>query len=232
MKKVLHKAFVNTKSKTYYQTNNFLAWLTVISILSLVLETVSSLSEYARIFFIIEWVSVLIFTGEYVGRWIISKPVWKYPLSFFGIVDLVAIVPTFLGMGNLTFLKSARSLRIIRLLRMVRLVKVARSGPKTDDMSVATLNIVIYFVVLLIALLLTGTSMYLVEPNLAAFSSIPSGMWWSFKVFLASIPVVYPETAIGEGFYVLTRFVGLLMLGLLVGVVGNVFKSLLLGGKK
>jgi hypothetical protein len=55
-------------------------------------------------------------------------------------------------------------------------------------------------------------------------------MWWSLKVFMAGIPVTEPVTQLGEFFFVLTRFVGLLLLGLLVGVVGNVFR-VLLGGK-
>jgi predicted neutral ceramidase superfamily lipid hydrolase len=54
-------------------------------------------------------------------------------------------------------------------------------------------------------------------------------MWWSLKVFMAGIPVTEPTTQLGEVFFVLTRFVGLLLLGLLIGVVGNVFRTVLLG---
>ena len=233
MKKFLSNAFENEKTKTYHRVSNFLALLTIVSIVSLVLETVPSLVQHARIFFIIEWAAVVFFGAEYIGRLIVSKPMWKYSVSFFGLVDLVSILPTLLGLGNLTFLKSARALRIVRLLRMLRLIKVARPRGKISEMSVATLNIFIYFSVLLTALLMTGTAMYLVEPSLPEFASIPSGMWWSFKVFLASMTVAQPETALGEAFHVLTRFVGLLLLGLLVGVVGNIFKAALLSdGKK
>jgi predicted neutral ceramidase superfamily lipid hydrolase len=73
--------------------------------------------------------------------------------------------------------------------------------------------------------------MYLIEPDLSAFESIPSDMWWSLKVFMAGIPVAEPITALGEVFFVLTRFIGLLLLGLLIGVVGNVFRSVLTGKK-
>ncbi len=230
MKKFLKEAFVNSQSITYHRVSNFFALLTIISIISLVLETVPSLDKYSKIFFVAEWVAVILFTGEYIGRLMVSKPKWKYSISFFGVVDLVAIVPTFLGLGNLTFIKSARSLRIIRLLRMARLAKMARSGPKTDEMSVAGLNILIYFSVLLMALLLTGTLMFLFE-NGSDFNSIPAGMWWSFKVFMAGIPVAEPMTTAGETMFVLTRFIGLLLLGLLIGVIGNVFRFILMGKK-
>jgi len=211
--------------------NDFLALLTIVSIVSLVLETVPGLARYNTTFIFVEWLAVFFFTLEYIIRFSVSKPRWKYSLSFFGIVDLVSILPTFLGLGNFTFLKSARALRIIRLLRMLRLAKVSRSKAVDEEsLGVLSLNVLIYFVTLTFALLVTGTAMYLVEPETSVFVSIPAGMWWSLKVFMAGIPVVEPVTQLGEFFFVLTRFVGLLLLGLLIGVVGNVFKVLVMGG--
>ena len=232
MKTFAKRAFIDTRSKTYVVVNDILAFVTVLSILSLVLETVPSLSHFQTVFLYIEWGAVLIFTAEYLGRLSVSTPRFKYPMSFFGVVDLVAILPTIFGLGNFTFLKSARALRIIRMLRMVRLAKVSRSGAFTDEnLGVLGLNVTIYFVTLLFALLVTGTAMYLVEPNAEAFASIPAGMWWSLKVFMAGIPVSEPTTQLGEIFFVLTRFVGLLLLGLLIGVVGTVFRVLVMGRK-
>jgi len=228
MNTLLTKAFAKPKTKLFHLVQDFFALLTVISIVSLVLETVPSLSAYSQTFVIIEWVAVSLFAVEYVCRLSVSKPTLKYSFSFFGIIDLIAILPTFLGLGNFTFLKSARALRIIRLLRMLRLAKVSRSGLiDEENMSTLSLNVLIYFVTLVFALLVTGTAMYLVEPGSKAFVSIPAGMWWSLKVFMAGIPVTEPVTQLGEFFFVATRFVGLLLLGLLVGVVGNVFRVLI-----
>lgn len=228
MKGFLNKAFADTESLTYQKVSNFFALLTIVSILSLVLETVPGLEKYGQTFLITEWVAVILFTFEYVGRIYVSKPAWKYTVSFFGIIDLVAILPTFLGLGNFVFLKSARALRIIRMLRMLRLAKVGRGGLVDENsMSVLSLNILIYFSTLTFSLLIMGTAMYLVEPKTVEFVSIPAGMWWSFKVFLSNIPVAQPVTALGGVFHVVTRFVGLLLLGLLVGVIGNVFKAVM-----
>jgi voltage-gated potassium channel len=232
MNLLLSNAFSKPETKIFHLVQDFFALLTVVSIISLVLETVPALSGYSQTFVIIEWVAVSLFTVEYACRLYVSKPTLQYSFSFFGIIDLVAIVPTFLGLGNFTFLKSARALRIIRLLRMLRLAKITRSGlVDEENMSILSLNVLIYFVTLLFALLLTGTAMYLVEPGSEVFVSIPAGMWWSLKVFMAGIPVTEPVTQLGEFFFVLTRFVGLLLLGLLVGVVGNVFR-VFLGSKK
>lgn len=233
MKRFFTRAFKKEKDALYHWTNDFFASLTILSIISLVLETVPRFAEYAPLFTTVEWVAVGFFTIEYVGRLWASAPHHKYAFSFFGVIDMVAILPTFFGLGNFTFLKSARALRIIRMLRMLRLAKVSRSGRATDEStSVLSLNIIIYFSVLLFALLIMGSLMYLVEPTTPSFESIPAGMWWSLKVFLGSVVVTEPVTFIGELLYVLTRFVGLLLLGLLVGVVGNVFRTLLMGGAK
>lgn len=229
--KFLTNAFTNTSTRSFHLTQDFFALLTIISIVALVLETVPSLSGYSQTFLVVEWVAVMLFLVEYACRLIVTKPTLKYVFSFFGIVDLISILPTFLGLGNFTFLKSARALRIIRILRMLRLAKMARSDlVDEENMSAMSLNVLIYFVTLVFALLVTGTAMYLVEPETSAFASIPAGMWWSLKVFMAGIPVTEPVTALGEFFFVLTRFVGLLLLGLLIGVVGNVFRVLVMGG--
>jgi voltage-gated potassium channel len=233
MKALLIKAFARPTTKTFHVVQDFLALLTIVSIVALVLETVPALSGYSQTFLIVEWVVVSVFTLEYISRLYVTKPGYKYSLSFFGIIDLVSILPTFLGLGNFTFLKSARALRIIRLLRMLRLAKITRSNVIAEEnLSILSLNVLIYFVTLLFALMVTGTAMYLVEPTAAAFASIPAGMWWSLKVFMAGIPVTEPTTQLGELFFVLTRFIGLLLLGLLIGVVGNVFRMVLGGGKK
>lgn len=230
MKTFLVDAFVNKDKKTYHLVNDFFALLTLLSIVSVVLETVPTMQEYSKLFIIVEWTAVTLFTFEYIGRTLVEKKLHKYPVSFFGMIDLLAILPTFLGLGNFTFLKSARALRIIRLLRMFRLAKIARaSSSKGKKFNPLSLNILLYLATLTFALLITGTFMYLTESPESAFISIPAAMWWSFKVFVGSIAVPQPITEIGGAVYVFTRFIGLLLLGLLIGIVGNIFRSVMLG---
>jgi voltage-gated potassium channel len=155
----LQSIFTGTKSRSYWLLNDGLAIVTILSIIALVLETVPSLSGYETVFFIIEWGAVVIFSFEYFGRLYISRPIHAYPTSFFGVIDLVSILPSFVGLGNFTFLKSARALRIVRLLRMMRLAKVAQSEAVLEEnFGVSVLNILTYFVTLVVALLLTGTA--------------------------------------------------------------------------
>lgn len=224
------KVFTDTKHPKFFLVNDFFAFLTIISVISVVLETVPSLSEYKTVFDTIEWVSVVFFSAEYIIRLIATRPAFKYVFSFFGMIDLLSILPSFLGAGNFTFLKAARALRIIRLLRLIRISSM-KAHNREEDFNPVALNVLIYFVILVLALLATGTAVYLAEGG-PHFSSIPTGMWWSFKVFMAGIPVAEPMTAFGESMFVITRFTGLLLLSLLIGVVGNVFRLLLGDSKK
>lgn len=228
VKKEIARIFSDPTHPKFFLVNDFFAILTILSVLVVVLETVPGLEKYDLAFFVIEWFSVTLFSIEYISRLWSTNPPRKYAFSFFGIIDLLSILPSFLGVGNLTFLKSARALRIIRLLRLVRTSSV-KAHEKEEEYNPIAFNVLIYFAALLFALLVFGTAMYVFEPS-ETFASIPAGMWWSFKVFLASIPVDQPTTAIGDGLYVLTRFVGLMLLGLLIGVVGNVFR-ILIGNK-
>jgi voltage-gated potassium channel len=224
-KRQLGQVFIDSTHPRFFLTNDFFAVLTIISVATVVLETVPQLAEYKRWFTLVEWVSVALFSLEYIGRLIATKPAYKYAFSFFGLVDLLSIVPTFFGFGNFTFLKAARALRILRLLRLIR-ASAVRAHAKDEEYSPVAINVLIYFTALVLALLTFGTLMYVFEGG-EEFPSIVAGMWWSFKVFMAGIPVVTPVTLAGEILFVLARFSGLLLLGLLVGVIGNVFRLLL-----
>ena len=84
MKTLLQKAFAQPQGKLFYMVQDFLALLTVISIVAVVLETVPALSEYSQTFLVIEWIAVSVFTVEYVSRLYLSEPAYKYSFSFFG----------------------------------------------------------------------------------------------------------------------------------------------------
>tara|TARA_B100000745_G_scaffold292683_1_gene233814 strand:- start:3254 stop:3952 length:699 start_codon:yes stop_codon:yes gene_type:complete len=230
MKKLLEKALLRPNNSLYFLTSDFLALATIVSIVAIVLETVPSVSGYERYFTIIEYTAVLVFTLEYAARLYVIKPKRKYVFSFFGLIDLLSILPSFVGIGNFTFLKSARAVRLIRLLRMIRLAKLAHSHRKDPEetLGVFALNVTIYITLLLVTLLAMGTLMYLAEEQVGTIMSIPAGMWWSFKVFMGGIPVDTPLTAFGAGLYVFARFVGYLLLGVLIGVIGNIFRAVLL----
>lgn len=160
----LYNALERPRNRYFLISNSVLAFVTLVSVTAVVLDTVPQLESWALWFSIIEYTTVGIFTFEYLIRVAGSKQKFKYIFSFFGIIDLLAIAPTFLGLTNLTFLKAARVARVVRVLRTLRLIKVARfSDKKEASRAVLGLNFEIYFVLLMIALVILGTLFYTYE---------------------------------------------------------------------
>lgn len=236
-KEQLEKALLEQKSDAFVRVNDFFALLTVISVLGIIFETVESLEPYSVLFQVLEYTTVFFFTVEYIARLYVAEKKWKYIFSFYGLVDLIAILPTFFGLANLTFLKSARLLRILRFLRMMRLAKVirARSGRNKKRLSkeekrayLYRLNVEIYFAALITCIVIGGTLMYLLEGSRPEFADIPTSMLWATQM-LMGITYIVPETTLGNMHAVFVRFLGMGLFGLLLTVVGSTVKRFLFG---
>lgn len=235
-RKHIDRAFNDPNYKHFGPVNNFFAFLTLLSVLALVLETVPALAAYLPVFHGIELASLLFFTAEYVLRVITSPKPLSYIFSFFGIIDLLAIVPSFLGFTSLA-LKSARALRILRFLRLLRLAKLARlahtATKKTRDVeTIYRINVGIYIFAVLIVILGIGTAIYTAEHHIGAFASIPHGMFWAFQVMVDSAEVARPSTGLGVAIEAFARFLSFVLLGFLIHIVGSYVNALLLGTKK
>jgi len=228
----ISEIFDNPEVPHFKLLNNILALVTIMAVAVVALETVSSLSKYHNIFIIVEYFSVLVFGSEYIARIYLSKNRLRYIFSFFGIIDLVAILPSLLGLTNLTFLKAARAVRIVRMLRMLRLAKFAKIKEKKHaSRSLYKINLEIYTVTLATSVLILGSLFYFFEHNGHA-ESIPAGMYWSLKVILGGISYPQPETIGGTVTIILARFTSMLLLGMLMSLIGTMIRKLLIGSEK
>lgn len=231
----LRHLFYEPGTKGFVIVNDSLALLTITSVVAIILETVPSFQAYTPLFNWIEYITVFAFTLEYLARIIAERRDFgAYVFSFFGIIDLLAIIPTYIGVANLTFLKTARVLRILRLLRMVRLAKISRmmNGRRRDlegYHSVYRFNLGIYFFALFSATVIFGTLIYVSDGHEATFASIPLGMLWAMKPLLGGIAQAEPMTWHGEIVSILARFTGLALFGLLLAIIGSGVKKLLFG---
>lgn len=227
-------AFHRPKTRTFTQVNDFLACMTLVSVLGIVLETVESLSHLQAIFITVEYVSVALFSLEYVGRIWAAPDKFKYVFSFFGLVDLLSILPTYVQLANFTFLKSVRLLRILRFLRVLRLSKIARLEEEkvavtADASHLYIINIQIYFVALFTAVTCWGCLAYIAEGHQDALRNIPLAMIWAIKIIMGGVPNIPVTTLWGEVVMIGTRFTGLVLLGLLIHVVGTIVTKLIFG---
>ena len=232
--KYIEDALDNPNSSFFKLTNDLLALVTVLSVLAIVLETVSTFHKYHTLFKLIEYGATALFTFEYTARIFYAHNKPRYIFSFFGLVDLVSILPTYLGLGNFTFLKTARVLRIIRLLRMIRLLKLAKikKADKDGSSSLYTLNIQIYSIALLSSVLILGGLFYLFEGGEVYASDIPSAMYWVFKAIIGGMSYPQPETTGGIIVLIAARFCSMILLGLMLSLVGTILRKLLIGSEK
>lgn len=232
-KNSIRQTLDNPRAKYFSLVNDFLSLLTIVSILTIVIETVPELSRFHLWFLVIEWVAVVFFSLEYVARLWSSKQPLGYAFSFFGVVDLVAILPTLLGLGNFSFLKSARVIRIIRFLRLIRISKLAKAEMESIEETLGAFGftISIYAAAVISVLLLLGVILHVLLPG-GEYWSVPGGMFWAFTVFLGGFPTVIPPGMTGLILYILAKFLGMALFGLLIGVTGKIFNEILLGKAK
>ncbi len=173
------------------------------SIILVMLESVSYLNDkYASLFNLLEWIITIVFTIEYFLRIIaINKPK-KYIFSFFGIIDLLSTIPKYLsilfvGTHALVALRALRLLRIFRILKLVRFVGASNNLVKALRASRAKISVFLFAV--LIASIILGTVMYLIEGSEHGFNSIPKSVYWCI-VTLTTVGYgdISPETPLGQ----------------------------------
>lgn len=235
VRKNLYRILYNPEQRYFLLTNDVLAITTLISIVGLVLESVAALAPYQPVFTTIEYTTVGIFTLEYLARIYAHGKDWRrYVFSFYGCIDLVAILPTYLHLANFTFLKAARVLRIMQLLRIVRITKLAHYQPnrhsgEPEDVYTYRLTLQIYFFALFAAIVFFGALMYTFEGHNPTFANIPLSMLWAVKPLLGGIAQTQPETIAGNIIVAIIRFVGLILFGLLISIVGQSARKFLFG---
>lgn len=162
----------------------------LVSVVTLSLETVELFSPYRQAFVTIEWCLTILFTIEYGLRLLCVRRPLRYVTSFFGVVDLLAIVPTYLSL-LLPGAQSLAAIRSLRLLRAFRIFKLARMLREASSLRQAVWEsrgkIVVFLVTVLTVVTIAGPAMYVVE-NLdwgsdsevqSQFTSIPQAMYWA-----------------------------------------------------
>lgn len=202
--------------------------LAIVILLSVVIVAVESVGAIeAKIGFylrILEWILTLFFTVEYVLRLISIRRPWKYALSFFGIVDLLSILPTYIGI----FYTGAGSLLVIRTLRLVRMFRVLKlanfmieAQTLINALKASRSKITVFVTVVMIMVVISGTLMYLIESQAdSGFTSIPRAMYWAI-VTMTTVGYgdIAPKTPLGQLLAALLMVSGYAIIAVPTGIV-------------
>lgn len=198
--------------------------LILISIINFSVQTLPNLSvRLIKILNIVELFSILIFSLEYLLRLFTSPKPFRFFFSFFGLIDLIAILPFYVSLGM--DLKSLRAVRLFRLLRLLKFLRyhdtLSNLKQSLDDVK-RELFLFSFATVLLIYFSSVGIYFFENEAQPDAFSSIFAAMWWSVATLTTvGYGDIYPITAGGKIFSTFIVFIGLGLVAIPTGIVAS-----------
>lgn len=180
-----------------------LLYMIILSVLVVTMESVSSFQAMIPKFFTnAEWFFTIIFTLEYLLRVFSSPKPWKYITSFFGVIDLLAILPTYLGLffDQATFLLTIRALRLLRMFRIFKLGRYMKEAAVLlKAFQSSRRKIIVFFGAVLTLVLILGSFLYLIEGEENGFTSIPQSIYWAIvTITTVGYGDIAPATVLGK----------------------------------
>lgn len=199
-----------------------------LSVLVVMLESVEDINrKYGEILRIIEWVFTVLFTLEYIARIIVTDKPRSYVLSFLGIIDLLAILPAYLGLifSGTHALMVIRSIRLIRIFRILKFARyISAGGVITSALRASAAKITVFLVAVLSMTIILGTAMYIFEGSENGFSNIPKSIYWAI-VTLTTVGYgdITPQTFMGQVVASIIMILGYGIIAVPTGIVSGEF---------
>jgi voltage-gated potassium channel len=196
----------------------------LVSVVAVVLESVADLRrEYGVVLRAVEWIITVAFTVEYALRLVAVDHPWRYARSFFGIVDLLAIAPTYLAL----VVPEAHSLLVIRSIRLLRVFRILKLGHFLGEaqqlvtaLRASRRKITVFLGGIVTIVVIVGTLMYVIEGEEHGFTSIPTSMYWAV-VTMTTVGYgdIAPRTPLGQLLAALLMILGYAIIAVPTGIV-------------
>ncbi len=227
----------NFRKKTHeiiFEADTFLGKLFDVSLLILILFSVAAVMiesveqysfKYKQELTIIEWVITAIFSLEYLLRiFSVNKP-FKYIFSFYGLIDLVSLLPTYLGLfmfsGSISSIKTIRTIRLLRVFRILKLIRYVKEANTLKQALIASRQrIVVFLLAVLAVATIMGTIIYIIEDPKDGFTSIPRSIYWAI-VTLTTVGYgdIAPQTVLGQFFASIIMILGYAIIAVPTGMI-------------
>lgn len=201
-----------------------LLWTIVLNVIVVFLESIAVLKlKFGNLFLILEWMFTILFTIEYVLRILCVNKPFRYILSFYGVIDLLAILPTYLSL----FIVGSQYLlviRILRLLRVFRIFKLTHLLKQANLLKRALLasrgKIAVFLFTVLTMIVVVGALMYVIEGPEHGFTSIPVSMYWTI-VTMTTVGYgdISPQTPLGQVVASIVMIMGYAIIAVPTGIV-------------
>lgn len=201
-----------------------LIWAILLSVAAVMLESMASVNAtWGPELRVLEWTLTGLFTLEYLLRLVAVRRPLGYVTSFFGVIDLLSILPTYLSLmvGGTQALLAVRILRLLRVYRLFRLVHFVGQAEVLVAALIASREKITVFLGSIVALVVVmGSLMYLVEGPEAGFTSIPRSVYWAI-VTLTTVGYgdIAPTSPLGQGIASMIMIAGYAIIAVPTGIV-------------
>jgi len=196
----------------------------LLSVLAVMLDSVGSIREvYGSPLYSIEWFFTILFTVEYILRLLCLGRPRLYATSFYGVVDLLAISPTYLSLflPGTHFIMVIRVLRILRIFRVLKLVKyLGEADLLMEALRASRRKITVFLFAVVIMVIIFGSLMYVIEGEENGFTSIPRSIYWAI-VTLTTVGYgdISPKTNLGQALASVIMIMGYGIIAVPTGIV-------------
>jgi voltage-gated potassium channel len=223
----LHEIIFEADTKLGKLFDVSLLVLIIISIVLVMLESIEEVNNlYGEWFEIAEWIITIYFTIEYVLRLSVVYKPSKYAFSFFGVIDLVSILPSYVelifGLAGSQYFAAVRAMRLVRVFRIFKLAKfLDESKVLVAALKASQAKITVFLTFILMMAIVIGSFMYFIEggPG-SSFTSIPRSIYWAI-VTLTTVGYgdIAPTTAVGQFLAAVVMIMGYGVLAVPTGIV-------------
>jgi len=200
--------------------------LILFSVAAVMIESVELYSiKYKNALTLFEWTITAIFSLEYLLRIISVKKPLKYIFSFYGLIDLISLLPTYLGLfmfsESISSIKTIRTIRLLRVFRILKLIRYVKAANTLKQALIASRQRIIVFLLAVLAVAtIMGTIIYIIEDSKDGFTSIPRSIYWAI-VTLTTVGYgdIAPQTVLGQFFASIIMILGYAIIAVPTGMV-------------
>lgn len=204
--------------------NIFMILMVVLSVLCVMLESVESMRQsYGPLLRLTEWFFTVVFTLDYLGRMVSARRTLHYVLSYYGLIDLVSILPSFLSLlfPGAQYLLVVRALRFLQLFRVFKLTRyLSEANFLGEALQASRAKITVFMLTVVSLVLVFGTLMYLIEGPKNGFTSIPTSVYWAVvTISTVGYGDISPHTSLGKFVASLAMLFGYGIIAVPTGIV-------------